>query len=144
MNDIFLSYTSDDREKARQVARALEARGWSVWWDREIPPGKKYDKVIEEALDASNCIVVLWSKASVASGWVRAEADEGVRRRILVPAIVELATIPLGFRRIQAADLTGCRAAAAIRPNACWRYSTLARKSLRVPAGLSWRRAVPT
>jgi TPR repeat protein len=107
VNDIFLSYASPDREKAKLVARVLEARGWSVWWDREIPPGKSYDEVIEEALDASNCIVVLWSKASAASGWVRAEAEEGVRRRILVPATIELATIPLGFRRIQAADLTG-------------------------------------
>lgn len=107
MNDIFLSYASPDREKARLVARALEARGWSVWWDREIPPGKSYDEVIEEALDASNCIVVLWSKASAASGWVRAEAEEGLRRRILVPATIESATVPLGFRRIQAADLTG-------------------------------------
>jgi hypothetical protein len=107
VNDIFLSYASPDREKARLVARALEARGWSVWWDREIPPGKSYDEVIEEALDASNCIVVLWSKASAASGWVRAEAEEGLRRRILVPATIESATVPLGFRRIQAADLTG-------------------------------------
>ena len=51
-------------------------------------------------------MVVLWSKASVSSHWVRAEAAEGARRGILVPALIEAAKIPLEFRRVQSADLT--------------------------------------
>jgi hypothetical protein len=59
--------------------------------------------VIEEALDSARCVVVLWSKASVASQWVKTEAAEAMRRKILVPVLIEDVKIPLEFRRLQAA-----------------------------------------
>src|SRR5579864_2508862 len=106
MADIFISYASQDRDRAKTLADALAARGSSVWWDRVIPPGRLFDEVIEEALDAARCVVVLWSKASVASSWVRAEAAEAMHRKILVPVLIEHVRIPLEFRRLQAADLS--------------------------------------
>ena len=107
MSDIFISYASADRERAGLMARALEARGWSVWWDRTIPPGRQFDEVIEEALDAARCVVVLWSKASTASSWVKTEAAEAMRRKALIPALIDVdVKIPLEFRRLQAADLS--------------------------------------
>jgi TolB-like protein len=87
------------------LVQALEARGWSVWWDRTIPPGETWDSVIERALDTAGCVVVLWSKVSVASEWVRNEAEEAARRRILVPVLIDDVLAPLSFRRIQAARL---------------------------------------
>jgi len=51
MSDIFISYASSDIEKAKALAGILEQQGWSVWWDREIPPGRSFDEVLEEALD---------------------------------------------------------------------------------------------
>jgi pantoate kinase len=65
MSDIFISYAKEDRGKAKDIAEALKRQGLSVWWDRSIPPGKTFDTVIEEALDAANCVIVLWSKTSV-------------------------------------------------------------------------------
>jgi TIR domain-containing protein len=106
MSDIFVSYASADRERARLIADALASRGWSVWWDRTIPPGKEFDQVIEEALDSAKCVVVLWSKTSTASTWVKTEAAEAMRRKILVPALIDDIKIPLEFRRLQAADLS--------------------------------------
>jgi hypothetical protein len=105
MSDIFISYASEDRDRAEVLAAALEARGWSVWWDRTIPPGKTFDEVIEEALDASSCVIVLWSQAAVASRWVRAEAGEGLKRGILIPVLIEDVELPLAFRQIHAAGL---------------------------------------
>jgi hypothetical protein len=106
MSDIFISYASADRERAGAVSRALQARGWSVWWDRAIPPGRQYDDVIEDALDGAKCVVVLWSKTSTASTWVRNEASEAMRRKVLIPATIDTPLkIPLEFRRLQAADL---------------------------------------
>jgi hypothetical protein len=104
--DIFISYASVDRPFAQRIATALQAEGWSVWWDRVIPPGKSFDAVIEEALDSAKCVVVLWSSSSVASDWVKVEAAEAARRRILIPALIGTVTIPLEFRRIQAASLS--------------------------------------
>ena len=73
---------------------------------QEDPPGKSFDEVIEHALDRAQCIVVLWSKTSAASRWVRLEASEGANRGILVPALIEDdVKIPLEFRRLQAAKL---------------------------------------
>lgn len=106
MADIFISYASSDRDRARLLAGALEQHGWSVWWDRVIPPGRAFDEVIEEALNAARCVVVLWSHASVKSDWVKTEAAEAAQKRILIPALIEDAQVPLQFRRSQAADLT--------------------------------------
>lgn len=105
MSDIFLSYKSEDRPKAKIIAAALEQRGYSVWWDRIIPPGKTFDQVIEEALDAAKCVIVLWSGESVSSDWVKNEAREGTKRHILVPVLIEEVKIPFEFRHIQAAQL---------------------------------------
>ena len=106
MADIFISYASPDRERARLLADGLEHQGWSVWWDREIQPGRAFDDAIEEALTAARCVIVLWSNASVGSDWVKAEASEAAEKRMLVPALIDKVKIPLQFRRFQAADLT--------------------------------------
>jgi beta-lactam-binding protein with PASTA domain len=106
MADIFLSYASADRERAKRFAALLESRGWSVWWDRTIPPGSTFDQVIEQALDSARCVVVLWSSTSVKSDWVKTEAADAARRRILVPVLIDTVKLPLEFRRIQAADLS--------------------------------------
>jgi formylglycine-generating enzyme required for sulfatase activity/calcineurin-like phosphoesterase family protein len=106
MSDIFISYSKEDRGKAKDVAEALEQRGLSVWWDRNIRIGEKFDTVIEEALDAANCVIVLWSPISVSKEWVRTEATEGDERGILIPVfIADVKKIPLRFRRSQTADL---------------------------------------
>jgi hypothetical protein len=105
MSDIFISYSSSDREMAQKFANALEAFGWSVWWDREIPLGKTFDQVIEEELNAARCVLVLWSKESVLSRWVKTEASAAADRERLVPVLIDKVAIPLEFRRIQTAML---------------------------------------
>jgi TIR domain len=107
MADVFISYSSADREAARVLAERLGERGLAVWWDRSIPPGRVYDEVIQEALHAAGCVVVLWSDDSVKSNWVRTEAAEGLAQDKLVPALIEPVTPPIEFKRIQAADLSG-------------------------------------
>ncbi len=107
MSHIFISYASADRERARAIAGELERRGLTVWWDRVIAPGRQYDEVIEENLNAARCVVVLWSASSAASKWVKIEAGEALRKDRLVPALIEAEVrIPLEFSRVQAADLS--------------------------------------
>ena len=106
MSDIFISYAREDRDKAKTLAELFQQQGWSVWWDRSIPPGRSFDEVIEEALGAAKCVVVLWSKSSASSDWVKGEAAEGLQRKILVPVRIESANVPLEFRRLQTVDLS--------------------------------------
>ena len=105
MADVFLSYSREDLDKARSLAAALEKTKLSVWWDRRIPHGKDFTAYIQEQLDSARCIVVLWSRTSVTSQFVRDEATEGLPGR-LVPALIEDVKQPLGFRQLQAANLS--------------------------------------
>ena len=107
MSDIFISYASEDRPYAERLAHALEGQGLSVWWDRDIPAGKEYAGVIDEAIKDTRCMVVLWSGISRRKDWVLEEAEDGKNRGILVPVLIEKVRLPRGFRRIQALDLIG-------------------------------------
>ena len=106
MSHIFISYSSKDRSKTRALAKVFENQGWKVWWDKNLPPGKAFDRSIGKALDEASCIVVLWSPNSVESAWVLDEAYEGLERDILVPALSEETRLPFGYRRRQYIDLT--------------------------------------
>jgi hypothetical protein len=107
MSDIFVSYASEDRPRVKVLSQALEAQGWSVWWDRSIPFGKRFHQVIEQELAAARSVMVIWSEQSVGSDWVRAEAGEGMNRGILVPVAIDDVPPPLVFRQIQTANLAG-------------------------------------
>jgi hypothetical protein len=107
MTDVFISYASEDRERAHQLASALAALGWSVWWDRKIITGQPFDEAIEHELETAKSVVVLWSKQSIASEWVKNEAAVAAERGVLVPALIENVKLPLEFRRKQTADLIG-------------------------------------
>src|SRR5437867_7370069 len=105
MPDIFLSYTREDQATAQRFAESFEAQGFSVWWDVTLRSGEAYDQVTEEALRTAKAVVVLWSKKSVVSRWVRAEATLADRNRTLVPAMIEPCERPIMFELTQTADL---------------------------------------
>lgn len=107
MADVFISYAREDKESAKRLADAIEARGWTVWWDRRIPAGKSYEDVIQQAIDDAGCVIVLWTGKSIASEWVRNEAAEAARRKVLIPIRLEDVRLPLSFRHLQADDLLG-------------------------------------
>jgi tetratricopeptide (TPR) repeat protein len=104
MVDVFVSYASEDRDRVRGIVADIEAIGCSVWWDREIGAGSAFDREIEKAIDEAHCIVVVWSRHSVESEWVRTEANEGLEKGTLVPVAIEPVKPPLAFRRTQTID----------------------------------------
>jgi TolB-like protein len=106
MPDIFLSYTREDQATAQRFAEAFAAQGFSVWWDATLRSGEAYDQVTEEALRTAKAVVVLWSKKSVVSRWVRAEATLADRNRTLAPARIEACDLPIMFELTQTADLS--------------------------------------
>jgi TIR domain len=105
--DVFISYAREDKDRAHRVASALQARGWSVWWDRDVKAGQAFDQVIERELETAKSVIVLWSKYSIASEWVKNEAAVALQRGVLVPALIDTVKVPLEFSRRHTADLVG-------------------------------------
>jgi hypothetical protein len=105
MADIFLSYAREDEARIEPLVAAFVAQGWSVFWDRQIPAGQSWRSHIGQALRDAKCVVVVWSRHSVASRWVMEEAEEGQQRGNLVPILLEAVELPIGFRGVQAGDL---------------------------------------
>ncbi len=105
MADIFVSYARVDRARVAPLVAALEAQGWSVWWDPAIVPGQEFDDLIAEEIDRAKAVIVVWTPASVASRWVRGEAREAADRGILVPVRLENARLPIDARAIHTTDL---------------------------------------
>jgi TIR domain len=107
MADVFISYSSQDKAIVKQIAALLENKGWTVWWDRQIPIGQKYDTVIETELHKAGCVLVIWTQKSIASEWVKNEASEAAQKGVLVPVVLEQVELPLAFKRIESAMLIG-------------------------------------
>ncbi len=105
MPDVFLSYNREDQARAKLFADAFEAQGFKVWWDVGLKTGEAYDEVTENALRSAKAVVVLWSKKSVVSRWVRAEATLADRNKTLVPCMIEPCERPIMFELTQTADL---------------------------------------
>jgi TolB-like protein len=105
MPDIFLSYNRDDQATARRFAEAFGREGFSVWWDQTLRSGENYDQVTEAALRDARAVVVLWSRKSVDSRWVRAEATQADRNGTLVPAMIEPCNRPIMFELKHTAEL---------------------------------------
>ena len=105
MPDIFLSYNREDQARAKLFAEAFEAQGFKVWWDVGLRTGEAYDEVTETALRTAKAVVVLWSKKSVASRWVRAEATLADRNKTLAPCMIEACERPIMFELTQTAEL---------------------------------------
>lgn len=103
--DIFLSYVHSDRKRVRRLARRLAQKGWSVWWDWRILPGQPFDTVIEQALKSARCVIVVWSQSSIQSDWVKDEAAFARTKHKLIPILMDAIPIPLGFGRLQTANL---------------------------------------
>ena len=107
MADLFVSYARADRDRVTPLIAALEAEGWSVWWDPEIAPGQEFDRLIAEQLKLAKAAIVVWTPTSVNSRWVRGEAREAADRGVLAPVRFEGAELPLDLRAIHTTDLDG-------------------------------------
>jgi adenylate cyclase len=107
MADIFVSYAAEDRDRIRPLVERLEREGWSVWWDRALTAGRRFDEKIEQELNAARCVLVAWSNHSISSRWCRTEANEGLERNVLVPLCIDDVRPPLAFRSSHTPSLTG-------------------------------------
>ena len=107
MTDIFLSYAGADLRQAEQLADALQKVGWSVCWDRTVPPDRGIHEITQEALDAAKCVVVLWSDLSVKSRRVEMAARWALENHKLISVMLhDEVRVPLEFSNLHATSLS--------------------------------------
>jgi Sulfatase-modifying factor enzyme 1/TIR domain/NACHT domain len=104
---VFVSYKSEDRDRAEQVVIGLRSRGLAVWWDQSLEAGDRFTEEITAHVHAAWVVLVLWSSGAVGSEWVEAEANIGRLAKKLVPVRVDECAPPLAFQVLQTADLIG-------------------------------------
>jgi len=99
MPDLFISYSSRDREQIRPIVTALQAAGIDVWWDQMIIEGADWSHEIEKALDASRQAVAFISRNVMHSeAWhVLAEIARAHRSQKLVPIKIGEFTMTLAI-----------------------------------------------
>jgi len=99
--NVFISYSSDDREFVERLARDLVRAGLSVWYDQwQLSVGDSLRDKISAGIEGSAYLAVVLSQASVQSKWVKEEvyaamaraAEDG--RVIVLPLLKEDCDIP--------------------------------------------------
>lgn len=103
--DIFISYARADRDRIEKLAAALEAHGYSVWWDRHIEAGAEFSADIERELNTAKAVIVCWSEEGAKSRWVKDEATIAADAGKLVAVALDGELPPIGFRQYHAASL---------------------------------------
>ena len=91
---VFISHSQRDRKLAAELATQLKAAGFEPWnSESELFPGDNWALATGKALEKSDAMVVLVSRESMKSEWVRREIDFAlVSQRYdgrLIPVILE-------------------------------------------------------
>jgi hypothetical protein len=105
---IFISYSSNNRGFALELAQELKASGFRVWFDQlDIPKGSRWDDEIEKALSQCEIFLVILTKQSIESHNVKDEVGYAIdsNKRIL-PILLEEVNVPFRLRRFQYVDFT--------------------------------------
>ena len=111
MDEIFISYKREDHDIAQILAEALGQR-WTVWWDPKLRAGEDFDDAIEEAIQNASCVIVIWSKRSTISRYVKDEARLALDLGKLVPVAIDNTRLPLRFHGLHTIKLEGWRGSA--------------------------------
>ena len=82
--EVFLSYSHQDPELVQDVGNRLLQSGVKVWWDRSLKPAEQWRLDILKRLNEVKAVAVIWTDASAASSFVRAEADHGHKLNRLI------------------------------------------------------------
>ena len=74
MSRIFISYAEEDRAITNDIAKGLEAVGYTTWYyERDSVPGPSYLLQMGEAIDEAEVLVLIVSPSSIPSNQVTSE-----------------------------------------------------------------------
>lgn len=108
---IFISYSHADAKFVKKLATGLVRHNVHVWVDTwELNVGDSIIDRVQGAIKESDALLIVLSKASVASEWCRRELNAGLireleeKRVLVLPVLVEDCDIPMFLREKKYAD----------------------------------------
>jgi hypothetical protein len=108
---VFISYSRQDRAFVDRLAVQLVNNKVNVWLDRwELHVGDSLLTKIQDAVSGASALLVILSKASVASEWCRKELNAGLMRElnekrvVVLPILLEDCDIPVFLKEKLYAD----------------------------------------
>lgn len=86
-HDVFISYSSQDKDAAQAICHTLEQNGIRCWIaPRDIPPGSEYGDLIDDAIKSTTVVVVLFSETAATSLWVKGELNIAFEeQKVIIP-----------------------------------------------------------
>lgn len=107
---VFVSYASEDQESAEWIYDQLKKNGIDVWAAfKDINPGQDWQQAIEDAIDLSTHLLVVATRSSVNSSFVREEVGYArARKKTVIPILKvnENVELPIFWRSLQTFTLS--------------------------------------
>ncbi len=104
MTDVYISCARDDAERMAPLVEAVQAEGWSAWFEPDAPPARR-EHAIDAELGAAGAVIVLWTASSRESEFVRTEAATGLYRNKLIQITLDGDIPPRPFDQLEAIDI---------------------------------------
>jgi hypothetical protein len=108
---VFISYSHADAAFVDKLAMQLVQHRTQIWLDRwELKVGDSIVDRVQQAVAGASALIVVLSKASVASEWCKKELNVGLireleeKRVVVLPVLIEDCEIPLFLRDKKYAD----------------------------------------
>ena len=104
-----ISYSHEDRHFVAQLAAALKARKYEVWFDDGLRNSEEFSARIHSKIVDARAVVVVWSNKARESQWVRAEAQQAFNlKKPLIQVIKEPSSpqVPFPFDIFHYTDLS--------------------------------------
>jgi len=101
MSDVFISHVEEDKDVALEIARALNAAGYTTWcYEEDNDPGVSYLTQIGEAIEACHAVVLVISPESLGSDQVSREVEfSHDSRKRFVPVLKGISHVEFQNRR---------------------------------------------
>lgn len=108
MSQVFISYSRKNIGFVRTLAGDLEKAGFDVWWDvSDLRGGDDWVRVIPEAIESSQHVIVVLSPDAVTSEWVRKEYTQALSlRKKIIPIMLARTAVPFALNTINYIDFT--------------------------------------
>lgn len=91
MPKVFISFSSKNNEIARKIKEQLQKRQFDCWFAPDnIMGGESYLSTIPKAISNSDAFILLLSKDSQTSFWVKNEVEQAINKQIpIFPIMIE-------------------------------------------------------